>query len=386
VKGARTMKSALIRVGAVAGKEFKHLLRDPRVLATVLILPVLQLMLFAYAISFDVKDVPTVVLDQDNTPASRQYLQAYRSSEFFDVLGSADNLAQVDQLFDQNRVRIAVIVPSGFARSLDSGEKAQVAVLCDGSEPTSAQLAQAYATALNAGYGQQVAVEWADRQGLSLAQVGAIEPRLRTWYNPEGKSSTFLIPGLMVVIIMIVTVQQTAVTLVRERELGTGEQMTVSPLRRGELMVGKLLPWTLLAFADMLVIAMVGIWVFDLPLRGDIGLLAASAVVFVFAALGLGLIISAVAPSLETANISGLLIAFLPAFLLSGFAFPLDSIPTPLQWLSYAFPGRYMVTISRGVFLKGAGFAELWPELAALAGYALVVLLASSVLYRRRSA
>jgi ABC-2 type transport system permease protein len=380
------MKSALIRVGTVAGKEFKHLLRDPRVLATVLILPVLQLLLFAYAISFDVKDVPTVVLDQDNTPASRQYLQAYRSSEFFDVLGSADDLAQIDQLFDQNRVRIAVIVPSGFARSIDSGEKAQVAVLCDGSEPTSAQLAQAYATALNAGYGQQVAVEWADRQGLSLAQVGAIEPRLRTWYNPEGKSSTFLIPGLMVVIIMIVTVQQTAVTLVRERELGTGEQMTVSPLRRGELMVGKLLPWTLLAFADMLVIAMVGIWVFDLPLRGEIGFLAASSVVFVFAALGLGLIISAVAPSLETANISGLLIAFLPAFLLSGFAFPLDSIPTPLQWLSYAFPGRYMVTISRGVFLKGAGFAELWPELAALAGYALVVLVASSVLYRRRSA
>jgi ABC-2 type transport system permease protein len=380
------MKSALIRVGAVAGKEFRHLVRDPRVLATVLILPVLQLLLFAYAISFDVKDVPTVVLDQDNTPASRQYLQAYRSSEFFDVLGTADDLAQVDQLFDQNRVRIAVIVPSGFARSLDIGEKAQVAVLCDGSEPTSAQLAQAYAIALNAGYGQQVAVEWADRQGLNLTQVSAIEPRLRTWYNPEGKSSTFLIPGLMVVIIMIVTVQQTAVTLVRERELGTGEQVTVSPLRRGELMVGKLLPWTLLAFADMLVIALVGIWVFGLPLRGGIGFLAASSVVFVFAALGLGLIISAVAPSLETANISGLLIAFLPAFLLSGFAFPLDSIPTPLQWLSYAFPGRYMVTISRGVFLKGAGFAELWPELAALAGYALVVLLASSVLYRRRSA
>ena len=273
------MKSALIRVGAVAGKEFKHLLRDPRILATVLVLPVLQLLLFAYAISFDVKNVPTVVLDQDNTPASRQYLQTYRSSEFFDVLGSADDLAQIDQLFDQNKVRIAVIVPSGFARSLDSGEKAQVAVLSDGSEPTSAQLAQAYATALNASYGQQVAVEWADRQGLNLAR--AIEPRLRTWYNPEGKSSNFLIPGLMVVIIMIVTVQQTAVTLVREREQGTGEQMTVSPLRRGELMVGKLLPWTLLAFADMLAIALVGIWVFGLPLRGDIGFLAASVVLCV---------------------------------------------------------------------------------------------------------
>jgi ABC-2 type transport system permease protein len=161
--------------------------------------------------------------------------------------------------------------------------------------------------------------------------------------------------------------------------------MMVSPLRRGELMVGKLLPWTLLAFADMLVIALVGIWVFDLQLRGSLGFLAVSSVVFVFSALGVGLIISAVAPSLETANIVGLLIAFLPAFLLSGFAFPLESIPTPLQWLSHAFPGRYMVTISRGVFLKGAGFAELWPELAALTAYALVVLLASSLLYRRRS-
>ncbi len=379
------MKAALTRVTAVAGKEFKHLRRDPRALATVLILPVLQLLLFAYAISFDVKNVPTVVLDQDNTPASRQYLQTYLSSEFFDVLGSANDLAQIDQLFDQNKVRIAVIVPSGFAHSLDLGEKAQVAVLTDGSEPTSAQLGQAYAIALNASYSQRVAVEWADRQGLDLAQAGEIEPRLRTWYNPEQKSSDFLIPGLMVVIIMIVTIQQTAVTLVREREQGTGEQMTVSPLRRGELMVGKLLPWTLLAFADMLVIALVGIWVFDLPLRGSLGFLAASSVVFVFSALGLGLIISAVAPNLETANIVGLLIAFLPAFLLSGFAFPLESIPTPLQWLSYAFPGRYMVTISRGVFLKGAGFSELWPELAALTAYALVVLLASSLLYRRRS-
>ena len=379
------MKAALTRVTAVAGKEFKHLRRDPRALATVLILPVLQLLLFAYAISFDVKNVPTVVLDQDNTPASRQYLQTYLSSEFFDVLGSANDLAQIDQLFDQNKVRIAVIIPSGFAHSLDLGEKAQVAVLTDGSEPTSAQLGQAYAIALNASYSQRVAVEWANRQGLDLAQAGEIEPRLRTWYNPEQKSSDFLIPGLMVVIIMIVTIQQTAVTLVREREQGTGEQMTVSPLRRGELMVGKLLPWTLLAFADMLVIALVGIWVFDLPLRGSLGFLAASSVVFVFSALGLGLIISAVAPNLETANIVGLLIAFLPAFLLSGFAFPLESIPTPLQWLSYAFPGRYMVTISRGVFLKGAGFSELWPELAALTAYALVVLLASSLLYRRRS-
>ena len=380
------MSGAGIRVRAVAGKEFKHLLRDPRALAAVLIVPVLQLLLFAYAISFDVENLPTVVVDQDNTVASRTYLQTYRSSDFFDVQGSAEDLDHVDQLFDRNLIRIAVIVPSGFQRTLDRGEQAQVSVLVDGSDPTAAQIGQAYATALNARYGRQVLATWADRQGLDLTQVGQLDPRVRTWYNPEQKSSDFLIPGLLVVITMIVTVQQTAVTLVRERDQGTAEELTISPLRRPELMVGKLLPWTLLAFADMIAITLLGLWVFGLPLRGSVGFLAAASIVFVVAALGLGLIISAVAPSLETANITALLIAFLPAFLLSGFAFPLESVPVVLQWLSYAFPGRYMVTITRGVFLKGAGFAELWPQLAGLGAYAGSMLLIATMLYRRRSA
>ncbi len=380
------MTEAGIRVRAVAGKEFKHLLRDPRALAAVLIVPVVQLLLFAYAISFDVKNLPTVVVDQDNTVASRTYLQTYRSSDFFDVQGGAADLTHIDQLFDRNLIRIAVIVPSGFQRTLDRGEQAQVSVLVDGSDPTAAQIGEAYATALNARYGRQVLATWADRQGLDVTQVGQLDPRVRTWYNPEQKSSDFLIPGLLVVITMIVTVQQTAVTLVRERDQGTAEELTISPLRRPELMVGKLLPWTLLAFADMIAITLLGLWVFGLPLRGSVGFLTAASIVFVFAALGLGLIISAVAPSLETANITALLIAFLPAFLLSGFAFPLESVPAVLQWLSYAFPGRYMVTITRGVFLKGAGFAELWPQLAGLAIYAGSMLLIATVLYRRRSA
>ena len=198
-------------MGAVAGKEFKHLLRDPRILATVLILPILQLLLFAYAIGFDVKNVPTVVLDQDNTPASRQYLQTYRSSEFFDVLGSADDLAQVDQLFDQNKVRIAVIMPSAPA-AWTAGESAG----CGTERRQRADLRAtraAYATALNASYDQQVVVDWADR-GLDLTQMGAIGHGCApgTTRRPSRRPS---LSGLMVVIIMIVTVQQTAVTLVR---------------------------------------------------------------------------------------------------------------------------------------------------------------------------
>jgi len=380
------MRATATRVLSIVGKEFRHLGRDPRMLLAVVITPVIQLLLFAYAISFDVENVPTIVIDLDRTQASRTYVEKYEASPFFEVVATGTTLAEIDEAFDANSARVAVVVPAGFARSLARGEQAQVAVLVDGSEPTSAKVSQAYSVALNQLYSQELTREWAQSQGLDLSSVGSLEPRVRTWYNPERRSSDFLIPGLMIVIIAIVTVQQTAVTLVRERDLGTQEQLEVSPMRRIELMVGKLLPWTLIAFLDVALITGLGRTIFDVPLRGDFWTLAVGAALFVFASLGMGLLISAVAPSLDTANIIAMLVAFLPSFLLSGFAFALDQIPTWLAWISYAFPARFMVTISRGVFLKGAGFAELWPELVSLAVYALVMLVVSSVLYGRRAA
>ncbi len=376
--------NAFNRIAALIAKEFRHLGRDRRTLAVVLALPVLQMILFAYAISFDVKNVSTVVIDTDRTPASAAYLRSYSSSDFFRVIGTADSLADVDRVFDRNLARIAVVVPPGFGRSLAAGEQATVAVYLDGSEPTAARVGQAFATALNQVYGQRVTIDWADTQGLDVTSVGQLEPRVRTWYNPEKRSSDFLIPGLMVVIIMVVAVQQTAVSLVREREQGTDEQLAISPLARWELMIGKLAPWTLLAFGELAAITAVGMLFFDLPLRGSLGVLAVGAALFVFCSLGLGLVISAVAPSLESANMLGLLLSILPAFILSGFAFPLASIPGWLQVVSCLFPARFMVTISRGVFLKGAGFAELWPELAALAAYAVVVVGIAVALSARR--
>ena len=377
------MKS-LSRIGAVTAKEFIHLIRDPRTLAVVLALPVLQMLLFAYAISFDVKNVSTVIIDLDQTPASQAYVGSYESSYFFTVVGTASDLGAVDRVFDANQARIAVVVPPGFGRSLANGEQAQVAVYLDGSEPTAARVGQAFSTALTQVYGQQVIIEWADTQGLDVTTAGQLEPRVRTWYNPEKRSSDFLIPGLMVVIIMVVAVQQTAVSLVREREQGTDEQLAISPMRRWEMMLGKVAPWTLLAFFELALVTAVGIWFFDLPLRGNLGVLALGAALFVFCSLGLGLVISAVAPTLESANMLGLLLSILPAFILSGFAFPLGSIPVWLQVVSCLFPARFMVTISRGVFLKGAGVAELWPELAALGVYAVVVIAVSIVLTSRR--
>jgi len=379
------MSGALDRIGAVVVKEFRHLFRDPRAIGIVLLMPVFQLLVFAYAISFDVSHLPTILVDNDRTPASREYLRQYTGSPLFEVVGYADAQSGVIQAFQTNRAQVGVIVPAGFGRRLASGTQGEVAVLIDGSETSSAKVAQAYTAGLNLLHGQEVATVWADSQGVTVSSLGGLEPRLRTWYNPERRSAIFLIPGLMVVIIAIVTVQQTALSLVRERDLGTGEQLAVSPLRRIELMIGKVMPWTALAFLDVAVIAALAVGLFGVPLRGDLAVLAAGAALFVFCCLGLGLVISAVAPSMEVANIAALLLAFLPTFLLSGFVFPLDQIPTFLQWISALFPARYMVTISRGVFLKGSGWAEVWPELAALGGYAVVALAAASVLYSRRS-
>ena len=372
------------RIGAITRKEFVHIRRDPRMLISVLILPVAQLLLFAYAISFDVRDVRTVVLDADRTTASRLFVSEFEQSGFFHVIGRADTEAQVDRAFDANLARVAIMVAPGFEQQQLRGEKGEVAVLVDGSEPNSAQLGQTYAIALSQRLNTEILASWAAKQGVDLSAIGQAQPVVRTWYNPGRRSADFLVPGLMVVIIMIVTIQQTAVTLVKEKDQGTLEQLIVSPIHRGELMVGKVLPWVILAFADMIVITIVALEVFTIPLRGSLLLLAFSTFLFVLCCLGLGLLLSARASSPEVANFTALMVSFLPGFMLSGFAFPLNSIPPVLQAISYLFPGRYMVTITRGIFLKGADLSVLWPQVAALAIYAFVVITLSSAVYSRR--
>jgi ABC-2 type transport system permease protein len=380
------MRAAVVRVLAIARKEFIHITRDWRMIVAVLVLPLVQLLLFAYAISFDVRNVPSVTLDLDKTTASRAYLDAYGRSGFFDVRGAVADLPGIDAAFNRGEARVAIVVQHGFGDAIAGGGTGAVSVLIDGSEPNSAQLGQTYAVALNQSLDRQALAGWADARGLTGQQVGLLEPRLRAWYNPERKSADFLIPGLMIVIIMIVTVQQTSVTLVKERESGTLEQLLESPVTHAELILGKVLPWATLGVIDTVLITGVAMLVFGIPLRGDVSVLAVGIGLFILCALSLGLVISAVAPSLESANIAGLLISFLPGFMLSGMAFPLDSIPVPLQVVSYAFPARYMVEIARGVFLRGASWGILGPQVLQLALYAVIALGVATVLNRRRRA
>jgi ABC-2 type transport system permease protein len=360
-------------------------MRDWRTVVSVLVLPIVMLVGFGYAVSFDVAKVPTVVLDQDHTVASRAYVTAAENTRFFRVVGTVGDMTGIDKAFDQSVARAAIVVAPGFSGEIAAGRKGRVTVLLDGSEPNSAQLGQTYATALNNAFGQQVLVNWAESRGQSVSGAGQMEPRIRNWYNPERSSSDYLVPALMVVIIMIVTVQQTAATLVTEREFGTQEQLFQSPLTQGELIVGKVAPWAILGFVDALAITAAALLVFRVPLRGDPFVLGVGMFLFILCCLSIGLVVSAASPSIESANLIALLVSFLPSFMLGGFAFPLASIPPVLQFISMLFPARYMIEIARGVFLRGTGWAELSTQVLALAIYLVVGLTLAAVLNRGRT-
>jgi ABC-2 type transport system permease protein len=373
------------RILAIARKEFLHIIRDKRTLIAILVMPLLQLFLFAYAVSFDVKDIPTAVLDQDNSAYSRQYVSALQQSNYFKVTQNLDAMSEVDGVFARSEDIAVVILPPGFGDAVTAGRPGSVQVLIDGSEPNSAQLGQAYATGLSRVFGAKIAISEAQTKGASAGAQGGITGRMRVWYNAEGSSSAYLIPGLIVLLITITAVQQTANTLVREKEDGTYEQLVVSPIRRIELMIGKVMPWAFIAAGQVVMITTIGLIAFQVPFRGSVVLFAVSAVLFVICALGLGLLVSARASSIETANQLAMMISFLPAFMLSGFVFPLSSIPPFLQWISYLFPARYFTVITRTIFLKGGGLDVLWPEILSLAIYGVVALVLSALLYRERA-
>ena len=373
------------RVLAIARKEFIHITRDRRLLATILLMPLIQLFLFSYALSFNVKNIPTAVLDQDNSTYSRQYVSALQQSDYFTVNRDLSSMSQVNGVFAQNQANVVVVLSPTFGSDIAAGRLGAVQLLIDGSDPNTAQVAQGYAAALSAVFGGRVAVSRAQAKGVSTSGAAGITPSIRTWYNPEGRSANYFIPGLIVILLTTVTIQQTALTLVREKENGTYEQLVVSPIRRIELMVGKIAPWALIGALEVIIVSAIGIFVFQIPFRGSVLLFALGSLLYVICTLGLGLIVSARASSVETANQLSALLAVLPGFMLSGFIFPIANLPIVLQAVSYIFPTRYFMVITRTIFLKGGSFAVLWPQFAALAVFAVAIIVLAAASYRERA-
>jgi len=375
----------LLRTWAIARKEFIQLYRDWRTLAVVVVLPVLMLVLYGYAINMDVRHLRTAVLDQDRNAAARDLVHAFANSEYFDIVRYLDAPAEIDGVIERGEARLALVIPRGYARDLASGRQAQVQVIIDGSDPTTASLAMGYVSGVVQTYSAQVTLAAAARSGIVRpASLQPLDYRPRVWYNPELSSAYFIVPGLIAVILMLLAALLTSMTVVRERERGTIEQLIVSPLLPRELMIGKLVPYIIIAFGDVVLVTVVGRLLFGVPLRGSGVLLLGLSALFVIAALGIGLVISTISRSQQVAMTLAMMTTMLPSFLLSGFVFPIASMPRAIQVITYFIPARYFLVIVRGIFLKGVGAEVLWRQALPLAVFGAVAIIISALRFRKR--
>jgi ABC-2 type transport system permease protein len=358
------------RLRAMFVKELHHVTRDSRSLSMALAMPMMMLLLYGYALSLDVDHIQTLVYDEDGTAASRDLMRQFQGSHYFDVIGFVSDYHAIERAIDSSKILIGVAIPRGFGKDLESGA-GKVQLLVDGSDSNTASIAMGYAESIVQGYSSGIQRQVINRRGVH--PPGQIDARMRVWYNSSLESKNFVVPGLIGVIMMILAGQLTSLTIAREWEMGTMEQVLSTPLRPAEIVLGKMLAYFLVGLLDAIIAIVVAITVFDVPFRGSILVLAISTCAFLWCALFTGIWVSAGARSQVQAYQLGILVSFLPGFLLSGFTFSIDTMPKVIQGLSYFFPARYFVTIVKGVFLKGIDFRILWGEMGFLLLYGTLI-------------
>ena len=350
------------RLWAVARKEAIQLRRDSRSLILAFALPLFFIVFFSYAITFDVKDIRMGVLDQDATQRSRSLVDAFISSGYFTVSHRLTRPAEAEQLLAQGTVRLVLVIPTGFTRDMGRHEGGSLQLLVDGADANTATIAVNYAEAITAG--------WSARQ--TSGDLRTIDVRSRVWYNETLESKNMIVPGLVAVLMMMLSAMLTALTIAREWERGTMEQLAATPVGRVEVVLGKLLPYLAIGMLDVALVIVVGIALFDVPFRGNVLVLLPLTLLFLTGALGLGMFISAAVKSQVLATQAAMLVTYMPALLLSGFLFAIANMPLPLRLATYLVPARYFLVVTRGVFLKGVGIAVLWPDGIAMLLFAVI--------------
>jgi ABC-2 type transport system permease protein len=370
----------------VARKEFREMRRDPITLWIAAFLPVVMLFLFGYAVSLDVEDVPVAVLDRDRSAASARLVEALENSGDFSVRHRAADEREVRRLLDAGRARLVVVIPAGFAEDLTSGRRARVQTLVDATYSATAAVVRDGVEALLVDFARRQAASQAGPGGGAAHPAGGIRVRPRVRYNPSLESATFVIPGLFAVILLAFPPLLTVLGVVREKESGSIQQVYVSPLRPWEFLAGKALPYAAIAFGELATVVALGVWWFDVPFRGSPLLLLAASILYVLCTVGIGLFVSTLTRSQVVGMLLALVITLMPAFLFSGFMFPISAMPEPVQWYTRLFPGRYFTEISRGLFLKGSGPAALATPLLLLAAYTAAVFGAATLRLGRKLA
>jgi len=361
------------RLRAMLIKEFIQVFRDPRMRFVLFVIPALQTVIFGYAVNMDVKNIPTAILDRDNSAESRDLVAIMGSSGYFKTVARIDRYDQAGVLMDRGMVRVVLVINHGLAEDLRAGKASAVQVLLDGSDSNTAGVISGYLGRLAIAYDTHLQADYAVRHAGMPARFGRVELVSRAWFNDNLESPPFYVPAVITNILFVITMLLSSLAIVREKEIGTIEQVIVTPIRKGEFILGKTLPFVLIGYIDVTLISSVGALVFDVPVRGSLWLLFLSTTLFLMSSLGAGLLISTVSQTQQQAMMTAFFIIF-PAMLLSGFAFPIENMPEPAQWLTLLNPLRYYMVIIRGIFLKGIGIDILWPQLAALGGLGIVLL------------
>jgi len=373
------------RIKQILIKEFIQILRDPRSRAIIFVMPVFQVLIFGYAVTTDVKNVSTAIYDQDNSVYSRQMVDRFIKSGYFQTNEFISREDQIRELMDHGRVQVLLRFNKGFGRDLTAGHTAPLQLILDGTDSNTAAIVLGYSSKIVAQYAQEILANRASRLPGGGPLFGQIDLETRAWFNENLESRNFYVPGVIAMLVMLVTLLLTSMAVVREKEIGTMEQIMVTPITPKEFILGKTVPFTLISFIDVILISLVGIFWFEVPIRGSLGLLLLATGLYVMSTLGVGLLISTVSRTQQQAMMSAFFFVF-PAMLLSGFIFPIANMPEVIQWLTYLNPLRYYLIILRGIFLKGVGVTILWPHMTALAVMGLIVLWTASKRFRKTMA
>jgi ABC-2 type transport system permease protein len=364
-------------------KEFIQFRQDRKMFGLSFIAPVFQLLVLGYAATFDVSKIPMVVCDYDNSVSSRALIRNFTSTEYFRVVGYYDKTSEIDNQLDDGHASIAVVIPRGFEKKIGSGQSAPLQVIADGTETSSAGIGLNYAYIIAASYAQNIVLESLVKRG-SVTMPARTSAEFRVWYNPELKSRNFMVPGVLGLLLMVMTMMLTSLAIVKEKELGTLEQLVVTPIKPYQLIIGKLAPFFVIGVIDVLLVIFFASFVFDLPVKGGALLLILLSLIFLMTTLGLGLFISTISRTQQQAMMTTIFFFMMPMMFFSGFVFPIENMPSIIQYVSYLIPLRYYFVIVRGLFLKGVGMDILWTQALALLIFGGFILSMSVMRFRKR--
>ena len=371
---------SLQRIIAILKKEFGQLFKDRRLLPIVFVAPVLQLTLLGFAASLDVKNISMVVCDLDKSAESRSMIQKFTNSGYFTMEYATEEYSAIKQYIDDNKVTMALVIPPRFGDKVLRREPARIQVILDGSEGNTAAISMGYVNQIIIGASTQILTEVLGGR----APVGRVDPEVRAWYNPSLESRNFMVPGVLVLILLITTTNLTAMAIVKEKEVGTLEQLMVTPIRSFELILGKLFPFIIVGMTNVCIVLTVMVFGFGIPIKGSVFLLFVLTGIFLMTSLGVGLFVSTISKTQQQAMMTAIFFVMMPMMYISGFVFPIENMPMPLQYLSLFIPMRYYLVVVRSIILKGVGLDMLWPQAMMLLTMGLAILVASALRFRKK--